>query len=129
MRVINCLEPAVTQSMKHAQFKGFHQDLYQSFNPTPSPVPSNTKGSNFGLANPLFKKFHETTSHNATFTGPPETFEKVTIDPNVKKKLSDASWQIGSPSTKPVINTVAKLSYQSKGDVVVNASKESQKNI
>jgi hypothetical protein len=74
-------------------------------------MPSNTKDSHFGLGNPIFKGFQAQTSHNANFVDPPETFQKVTIDPNVKDRLSQAHWEIGTPSTGPILNTITKLSF------------------
>lgn len=105
------LEPHVLESVKQTQFHGFSPDLYKSFNPHPPNLPSNTRDSHFGIGNPLFKKFQVNTSNKANFTGPPENYKKVTIDPNVRDRLSQAHWEIGTPSTGPVLNTTTVLSF------------------
>lgn len=123
-------EPQVLQSAKQTQFHGFSPDLYKTFNPHPPNLPSNTRDSHFGIGNPLFKKFQVNTSHKANFTGPPDDFKKVSIDPNVKDRLSMAHWEIGTPSTGPVLNTTAVLSFQQRNNSYQGQNKaESIKNI
>ena len=54
----------------------------------------------------------------------------MTIDPNVKNRLSVASWEIGTPSTGPIVNTIAKLSFQDRENPWKGANKqESIRNI
>ena len=93
-------------------------------------MPSNTKQSNFGIGNPLFKKFQVQTSHKANFTGYPEDFQRASIDPKMKDRLSHAHWEIGTPSTGPILNTITKLSYQLRSNNFEGANhKENAKNI
>jgi len=64
------------------------------------------------------------TSHKANFQDHPPNYKRVTIDPNVKNRLSVASWDIGTPSTGPIVNTIAKLSFQDRENPWKGANKE-----
>jgi hypothetical protein len=78
----------------------------------------------------LFKKFQVTTSHKANFTEHPDDFVRASIDPNVKDRLSLAHWEIGTPSTGPVVNTITKLSYIERHNPLKGVNRlESIKNI
>jgi hypothetical protein len=100
--------------MKQTHFGGFNRELYTSYHHGPPNLPSNTRDSNFGLGNPLFKKFQVQTSHKANFAGPPSDFKPAQIDPHIKGRLSHAHWDIGTPSTGPILNTITTLSYQQR---------------
>lgn len=102
----------MVKSVKHSQFGGFKKELYTDFTPGPPNLPSNTRESHFGLGNPLFKKFQAQTSHKANFATPPENFRAVAIDPKIKERLSHAHWDIGTPSTGPILNSIQTLSFQ-----------------
>jgi hypothetical protein len=118
------------QSAKQSQHGSFSSEIYKSFNPTPPPRPSNSKHSHFGLGNPIYKKFQVTTQHKTTFQDHPADYQRALIDPDVKDRLSLANWGIGTPSTGPVVNSIAKLSFQDRDNPYQGTSKkESIKNI
>lgn len=71
-----------------------------------------------------------TTQHKTSFQDHPPGFQRATIDPEIKDRLSVAHWGIGTPSTGPVINTIAGLSFQDRDNPLKGKSKqESIKNI
>jgi hypothetical protein len=51
------------------------------------------------------------TQHKTSFQDHPEDYQRAYIDPVIKDRLSLASWDIGTPSTGPVVKTIAKLSF------------------
>lgn len=113
-------------SVKHSQFGTFSPSLYQTFSPSPPPLLSNTRESHFGLGSPQFRDYHPGTSHATTFHEPPASFERVRIDPTVRDRLSLAHWEIGTPSTGPVVNTTAGLSFKQRAAGVQGAANKQE---
>lgn len=94
-------------SKKHADFPSPSPEIYQKNRGSPPPLESNLPHSHFGIGSPVFRNFKAATTHKVNFTGPPRGFERPKIHPDVKDRLSNAHWEIGTPSAGPVVNTIA----------------------